>query len=241
MLLFVLVKIFFLPLMINFLFGSLYDLQSTLGSWQARGFALTAESLNYLAYPAIISLLFAVDTAYFTFGYAIESSWLRNTVRSVEPTFLGWIVTLVCYPPFNSFLGNYLGWYANDYARMPTEGLTLVLRILVIIFFLIYVWATLALGAKCSNLTNRGIVSRGPYRFVRHPAYVSKNLAWAVTVLPLLSFTNPIQSAIIIATTGAWAFIYFLRAVTEERHLIADKEYQEYCKKVKYRFIPFVF
>ena len=35
-----------------------------------------------------------------------------------------------------------------------------------------------------------------------------------------------------------WTFIYYMRAMTEERHLSLDPDYREYCKKVKYRFIP---
>ncbi len=32
--------------------------------------------------------------------------------------------------------------------------------------------------------------------------------------------------------------IYYARAITEERHLSRDPEYQLYMKKVPYRFIP---
>jgi protein-S-isoprenylcysteine O-methyltransferase Ste14 len=35
-----------------------------------------------------------------------------------------------------------------------------------------------------------------------------------------------------------WSLIYYLRAVTEERHLMNDPDYQAYCRKVRYRFIP---
>jgi protein-S-isoprenylcysteine O-methyltransferase Ste14 len=31
---------------------------------------------------------------------------------------------------------------------------------------------------------------------------------------------------------------YYIRAITEERHLMADPYYQAYCQQVKYRFIP---
>jgi protein-S-isoprenylcysteine O-methyltransferase Ste14 len=39
----------------------------------------------------------------------------------------------------------------------------------------------------------------------------------------------------------AWATIYFLRAITEERFLGKDPEYVAYCQRVKYRFIPGVY
>ncbi|MDQ1344318.1 MAG: hypothetical protein QG650_1038 [Patescibacteria group bacterium] len=37
----------------------------------------------------------------------------------------------------------------------------------------------------------------------------------------------------------AWSGLYFLRAVTEERHLrMANNGYAEYAEKVPYRFVP---
>ena len=50
----------------------------------------------------------------------------------------------------------------------------------------VYAWATLALGLRASNLTNRGIVTTGPYRWLRHPAYVAKNLSWWIGATPLV-------------------------------------------------------
>lgn len=41
-----------------------------------------------------------------------------------------------------------------------------------------------------------------------------------------------------IVSLAAWTFIYFLRALTEERHLLKDQDYVEYVKKVKYMFVP---
>lgn len=94
-------------------------------------------------------------------------------------------------------------------------------------------YASISLGTKCSNLTNRGIVKIGAYKFVRHPAYISKNLVWWLTLAPVLMDNNFAFLSMIV-----WSFIYFMRAITEEKHLLNDKEYQEYCAKVKYRFIP---
>ena len=42
-------------------------------------------------------------------------------------------------------------------------------------------------------------------------------------------------------TIAVWAFIYYMRALTEERHLLKDPEYQAYTEKVKYKFIPGLF
>jgi protein-S-isoprenylcysteine O-methyltransferase Ste14 len=96
----------------------------------------------------------------------------------------------------------------------------------------IYVWSTIALGFKFSNLTNRGIVTTGPYAYVRHPAYASKNTAWIID--STFVFTNIWATLLFFS----WTTLYALRALTEERHLHKDKAYQVYADKVRYRFIP---
>jgi protein-S-isoprenylcysteine O-methyltransferase Ste14 len=94
----------------------------------------------------------------------------------------------------------------------------------------IFVWASISLGFKASNLTNRGIVKTGPYCFVRHPAYAVKVLVWFIQGIFFGQFG--------IFIMAGFAIIYFLRAWTEERHLSMDPDYVEYMKLVKWRFIP---
>ncbi len=50
----------------------------------------------------------------------------------------------------------------------------------------VYAASSVALGLKASNPTHRGIVSRGPYAWVRHPADICKNLAWWIGSTPLV-------------------------------------------------------
>jgi protein-S-isoprenylcysteine O-methyltransferase Ste14 len=94
----------------------------------------------------------------------------------------------------------------------------------------IFVWASISLGFKASNLTNRGIVKTGPYRFVRHPAYAAKVLIWIIQGIFFGQFGIFIMLGFML--------IYFLRAWTEERHLSMDPDYVEYMRLVKWRFIP---
>jgi protein-S-isoprenylcysteine O-methyltransferase Ste14 len=216
-LLFILVKLFFLPTMVNFFYNNLWGL-------------LNGQS-NFQWYPFFLTFLFTIDTLIFTIGYMFESPKLRNVVKSVEPTFFGWFVALICYPPFNSIVGSYVPWGANDQVLFWTSGWTLFFRIIMILLLVIYVWASLALGLKSSNLTNRGIVTRFPYSIVRHPAYISKNLIWWLSMLPVMNLAFFLGMSF-------WTIIYFLRAWTEERHLKQDPDYLKYCEKVKWRFIP---
>ena len=230
-LLFLLVKIFFLPIMLNFLFTNFFSLKKYLGSLNQEIFNI--DYFLFIIYPASLALLFLIDTSYFSFGYVFEAGFLKNKVRSVDPTLFGWAVALICYPPFSGFAIKYIPWYANEYIELPSSHWTAILRVAVLLFVIIYVWATVALGAKCSNLTNRGIISKGPYAFVRHPAYISKNIVWWLVVIPIMNVY------VFFAMLG-WSVIYYFRAITEERHLLKDRDYVEYYKKVKYKFIPFV-
>lgn len=90
----------------------------------------------------------------------------------------------------------------------------------------------MAFGLRFSNLTHRGVVGCGPYRVVRHPAYVTKNLFWWTECLR--SSPTPWN---VLALLG-WNLIYGLRAVTEERHLARFDDYREYCRQVPHRFLP---
>ena len=242
--LFILVKIFFTPIMINFTLNNYFYLKENLSTLVNLSSLFTIDGFNLIIFPLALGLLFFVDTLWFAFGYLAEAGFLKNKIRSVEPTFLGWFVALICYPPFNSYAVNGVNlfgfsirgidWFANDHVLYSTGMTTFIFRIAIVVLLGIYVSATLALGTKCSNLTNRGIISRGPYKYVRHPAYISKNLSWWLTIIPVFSLPA-------IISASAWSLIYHLRAVTEERHLSKDEDYLTYKTKVKYRYIPGVY
>jgi protein-S-isoprenylcysteine O-methyltransferase Ste14 len=225
------VKFFFLPLMLNFFF---FHSQTFLSLWREMDTSQSFYDFFWRSgYHLIFNLIFIIDTVVFAFAYTFEFRFLRNRIKSVDPFVSGWVVALICYPPFSSSADNFILLLKNS-AWLSDGWLFDALKVGILLAFGVYVWATLALGFKASNLTNRGIVSRGPYRFVRHPAYIAKNLAWWLEFLPFLNFG-------LLISLLAWNLIYFLRAMTEERHLSADPDYQAYKKKVKWKFIPGVY
>jgi protein-S-isoprenylcysteine O-methyltransferase Ste14 len=92
----------------------------------------------------------------------------------------------------------------------------------------VYASATVAFGLRFSNLTHRGILTHGPYAWSRHPAYLSKNLFWWISTVPILSTGSMVDAARATILLGVVSGIYYWRAKTEERHLSADPAYRAY-------------
>lgn len=88
-------------------------------------------------------------------------------------------------------------------------------------------------NASCCA-ANRGVVSSGPYRLVRHPIY----LGYLVTHAGFLLSNTSVRNVAIYA--AAYVF-QFARIYAEERILAQDGEYREYLRSVRYRLFPEVY
>ena len=95
--------------------------------------------------------------------------------------------------------------------------------------------AKLALARSFGILpANRGIVSSGPYRLVRHPMYLGYFLNHLGFFLALASWGN-------LLVYTALYLLQTLRVLAEERILTKDAAYCEYTRRVPYRVIPGLF
>lgn len=238
------VKLFFLPLMIVWLSNHIFHLINNFYALTQNFSLFSTDFLlffnSHFFWFAFNLILFS-DVFFFAMGYLLEAPFLKNTIKSVEPSLLGWAVALMCYPPFNAQVTQLIGWYSTDFPQFWNMYVHIVLNILILILMGIYAWASVALGWKASNLTNRGIVSKWPYAYVRHPAYICKNTAWLIWGIPMLliAIKDPNLSVFtVLFGLAGWAFLYYMRAMTEEIHLSSDPEYMAYKYKVPYKFIP---
>jgi protein-S-isoprenylcysteine O-methyltransferase Ste14 len=181
--------------------------------------------------------LFLIDVQIGTVGYLLTLRPLDAHIRSGNPLLAGWVAALLCYPPFvwgtmgradvlgyEVHTGGWTYWLAGHDLLLWTWAALLA--------FLtgVYAWATFAFGLRFSNLTYRGVLTNGPYRFTRHPAYLSKNLFWWCSSLPFLvtngSLAEAVRNSVLL---GVVSGIYYWRARTEEAHLLAeDAKYREY-------------
>lgn len=209
------------------------------------GFAqvVTADPAQLIGNPVafvmlLVTLLFLIDVQIGTVGYLLTMRPLDSHIRSGNPFLAGWLAALLCYPPFvwgiigpNDQILSYEfatpgweHWLAGSDALLWAWGGVLVALTGV------YAWATVVFGIRFSNLTYRGVLTHGPYRFTRHPAYLSKNLFWWASVLPFLvtggSWLEALRNCVFLLVVNA---IYYWRAGTEEAHLMAeDAKYREY-------------
>ena len=180
----------------------------------------------------LIELLFVIDVQIGTVGYLMTFRPLDAHIRSGNPLLSGWVAALICYPPIAwGFLGEGrpLGYEYNtggwDYWMQGNDALLWIWMVWLVALTSVYAWATFAFGLRFSNLTYRGVITNGPYRFTRHPAYLAKNTFWWCTVLPFLvtngSPVDAIRNTFFLACVSA---IYFWRAKTEEAHMLAEDE-----------------
>ncbi|WP_157216417.1 methyltransferase family protein [Flavisphingomonas formosensis] len=183
----------------------------------------------------LIALMFMVDVSVATVGYMLTMRPLDAHIRSANPYAAGWTAALICYPPFVLMSdGGPLDYhYGTQEWTYWFDGHPIVLAAVgAILVFLtgIYAWATVAFGLRFSNLTHRGILTHGPYRWTKHPAYLSKNLFWWLSQLPFLVTTHNLNDVVRnTVTLGLVSGVYYWRARTEERHLGADPAYRAYA------------
>lgn len=94
---------------------------------------------------------------------------------------------------------------------------------------LIALWALWALGDSFSVAPeDRGLVRRGPYRFVRHPMYAGEILACLGAVMVSRSVWNGLVLCALCA-------LLFVRVAWEERAL---EGYDAYANGVRWKLVP---
>lgn len=225
------VKGFFLAFMISIVPGGFQEIVN-LNFTDDAGRSILANPV-WLS-SKLIAAMFLVDVQFATVGYLMTMKPFDAHIRTANPYLAGWVAALMCYPPFILMDANgILNYHVNtsDWAYW-FEGHTKLLYIwgtALVMLTAFYAWATVAFGPRFSNLTHRGILTHGPYRWTRHPAYVSKNIYWWMMYMPFLvtsrSAADAVRNTAIMALVSG---VYYWRAKTEEKHLMGDPVYVAY-------------
>lgn len=190
-----------------------------------------------------LKIIFTITTLVYLVSYLSDTTIFKNKIKSVDTTPLGVLSCICCYYPVTLLTYSFIQVTEENLLPVNNPNLLAILNIIIILANLGSLIAVLRLGTKVGNLTNRGIVTEFPYNVIRHPDYSMQIIYIIATTIPLmlLNDVSLFNKVIMIFSTFAWIYIYYLRAITEERHLIQDPAYEEYTKKVKHRFIPKVF
>ncbi len=217
------IKGFFLPLMFVYLGQAV----TALSHWNLD--AIFNNMPRFAAFTITLSL--AIDLAFVTIGYCLTLRLIDSHIRTGNPFMYGWVFTLVVYQPF-------WGWVDLKYSdgtnwHVWLSGMPVVLwlwGLLIVISNLGWAWANLSFGCRFSNLTHRGIITNGPYRWTKHPSYIFKNISWWLISMPFLSSGG----ALVALQTSLMLFgmntLYFIRARAEEQHLSEDPVYVIYAQ-----------
>jgi protein-S-isoprenylcysteine O-methyltransferase Ste14 len=114
------------------------------------------------------------------------------------------------------------------------EPVGITIQVLAVLLML---WARATFGVRslhaAANPTSGGLVTNGPYRFIRHPIYAAILYFLGVGIASHLSWATFALGLVAIAASS-------VRIYSEER-LIVERypEYEEYAARTK-RVIPFV-
>jgi protein-S-isoprenylcysteine O-methyltransferase Ste14 len=175
--------------------------------------------------------------AYWHVGQLLVGKLEDRDWRTIRTFVLGWIIKGFFLP----IMASALFAVAVGLSRHVGEDLSTPLPVFRLSFELIlwgsvilvaklaWIWANVTFGLRFSNLTHRGILTNGPFRFTKHPSYVSKNLAWWLISLPFLSAQGWQEALPNCAALLFVNAIYYARAKVEERHLMEDPVYVAYA------------
>lgn len=144
---------------------------------------------------------------------------LRRPAASQGPRSAFWLAAFTVF----------LSWFAFRPAEagFPKVGLV-VQNIGLALMLLTIVFLNRSFGIAPAH---RGLVTRGPYRLVRHPLYASEMVAFAGYCLGYASVWNGIVWSAILAAQ-------LLRIRAEEGLLSKDVAYWAYQRRVPWRLVP---
>jgi len=81
---------------------------------------------------------------------------------------------------------------------------------------------------------NRGVKTGGPYRFVRHPAY----LGYLISYIGYVAENPSVANVALLCLSTAFQLV---RIGEEERLLSSDSTYDSYRRSVRYRLVPLIY
>ena len=190
--------------------------------------------------PVLVLIIYGYIIASILPGYLFSSRLFNTHIRRIAHSWFAYTVTLVCYSPF--VMGMASRWFNyHPFTPKPewnkpwvsffsdNEIILYVLGGLIIFFELFHYWGEGIFGIRSSNLTNRGIITNGPYRYCKHPVYAAKCFSWIIMWLPFMNGGTLIDSARLVVSFIGVCVVFGARGWAEERILAEDPDYVAYA------------
>jgi protein-S-isoprenylcysteine O-methyltransferase Ste14 len=156
-------------------------------------------------------------------GFTAALFLFRREPEVVSGRFIAWVAAPV-------------GTFCMLLARPGGSGIPHVAGELIQLVGIIVAIASLGVLGRSFGLVaaNRGLRTGGPYRFVRHPAYLGYLIAWVGYVAE-----NPTTRNLVVLALGMT--VQVVRMHEEERVLGDDPDYRSYKLRVRCRLIPYLY
>ena len=150
---------------------------------------------------------------------------IRTRHRQIDRNIFHQFIALAAFFSGLAFVGD----------KTTSEALIWSARTVTSIALLLGILTQLNLGRSFGILiARRKIKTDWLYGIVRHPMYVTDFLFLIGMILKMPSWLNAAVLAF-----GIGCYVY--RAMLEEEFLSQKEEYREYMKRVRYRFVPWIF
>jgi len=219
------VRCFFAPLM----FGLLVDHVGHM----PPDFRLSSPSA---CVSSVAWWVFYLDLVAGVLGYVLPAAVFRAGLQGVDTSLPGVFFCVLCYPPFwatidQRFLGHDDGYSWAQWLPGNTVS-AWAWALLIVVALGVYVGAVLSLGFRFSNLLYKGLCDAGLYSVCRHPQYLGKISYYWLTAVPFVGQSGPWAALSGCVGMAAVSWIYYMRAVTEERFLSNYPEYLLYAARV---------
>jgi len=167
-------------------------------------------------------------------GYLLTLRVFGTHIRHVSRDPVEWAVTLACYWPLWPIVYAQIGHYSDSqwHTFMENGGLVWwTWVVLLIVVKVAWLFSGLAHGIRFSNLTHRGIITTGLFRWFVHPSYTLKTTMWWLLYLPMLHGDLAVSHTLSLLFV---TWLYWMRGKTEERRLAAtDPIYRYYLHGVR--------
>jgi len=197
---------------------------------------LSAWTLNYWQAWTFVAVFMISISAIFLYLAKHDSKLLARRVKTREKEQSQKVIRLLVNLAFSaaiviSALDHRFAWSALP-LQVIFIGDAVVLLGLLIIFF---VFKENTFTAQTVEVeAGQKVISTGPYALVRHPMYVG-GLVFMLGIPLALGSRWGLLAIVLFAPALAW------RILNEEKLLAKELPgYAEYCNRVKYRLVPFV-